>query len=196
MPFQIEYDPANDLLRAHVSGQIGIGERAEMARVLMEQAATRSVHGLLLDFREAQAPTPTQEEAGRFADLYAPLLQAPRRLAYLLRYEHQLDTVVEDVLRARGVVVERFREPEVAIAWLREARPPRHPSQGPGADDPRAPLMRTAVGDEDGPGVLTPDQFAALGELVDALLAADVDAETIRGLVARMAAAMRSGSAP
>lgn len=207
MPFEIKHDRAAGILHARYGGVVDMAQRIALARRVLAEAERTGSYRWLLDFRDAQSLVAEEADVARMADEFSPQLPAGTRMAYLLRYDHQLNAALEDSMRSRGVPVERFHDADAAIAWLQatgdgvEGDDGRDVEPGPGqapapaaTDDPQVDLRHALrlVGEiVEANAPVSPDQFAALGELVQALLEAGLDDAAIRRVCGRMAHAMR-----
>ena len=195
MAFEIVVDTAAQILRARYTGEVGLEERMSLGRRVLEEAERTGIYRILLDFRAAHARVGNTDDVGRMADMVAPSLPSDARLAYLMRYQHQDDEAVGDLVRTRGVEVERFTNPDVALAWLQEDRPGGQPE--PPAGDPEPNRAYRLVADAIDPAIqLSPRQFAALGELAQELLGRGVDDATVRQITLRMSGAMDPRKSP
>lgn len=191
MSFEIVVDTAAHILRARYTGEFGMRDRVVMARQVLETAQRTGIYRWLLDFRQAQSRGADPAEVKDMADEFTPQFPPGVRMAYLLMYDHQLDESLEAVVRSRGVQAERFHGLDAAIAWLQAGDP--EPVEAPeSAGSKRA--FRLADEAIDPAARLSPEQFAAIGELIDALLAKGVDDATVAQLARRMSAAMNTAS--
>lgn len=181
MPLEIVVDTVARILRARYSGEVGMADRQAFARQVLEKAQRTGIYRWLLDFRQAQSRGADPTDVKDMADEFTPQFPPGVRMAYLLRYDHQLDDALESVVRSRGVQVERFHDLDEAVAWL----------QAPMASNRALRLVDEAI---DPAARLSPDQFAAIGELIDALLAEGVDEATVAQLGRRMSAVMNAPS--
>ena len=188
MPFEIVVDAVARILRARYSGEVSLVERAALARRILHEAERTGIYRLLLDFRDAQARGADPAEVGRVADELTSRLSPDARLAYLLRYDHQLDDSLEVAARSRGVRLERFVDMAAAVAWLQadDQSPAAEASGGPDLD--RA--FQLAAEAVDPAARLSPEQLSVLGELVHELLATGMDEANVLRLARRMSAAM------
>lgn len=191
MPCEIVVEEVDRLIHVRYSGEVTLEERLAIARKVLDDVERTGIHGLLLDFRDAQSLGKDPADCTRMADHCTPRLPQDARLAYLLRYDHQLDESLETLMRSRGVQVERFHDAATATAWLQGAEP----ADPVGAGAPPQPELHRAfrlVGEVVDPATpVSPDQFAAIGELVQELLAQGVDEPTVRQLAGRMWSVMR-----
>ena len=184
MPIDIQPDPTLGILRARYSGELDLKARIEHGERLMQEAARTGLWRWLLDFRLAQARSASADDAVRMASHFEPRMPAALRMAYLLRYDHQLDPTVEERMRTFGRRVERFHHPDAAIAWL--IAPDIDPASG---DVPQRPVTDDASDTIGAPG----DAFvAALDQLAADLAAAGLAPAKVQSIVARMAAALRA----
>lgn len=188
MAFQIEVDEGARIVRTRYSGDVTLDERLAVACQALAEAKRIGSHRILLDYRDAQSLSGDPESCQRIADHCTPQLPPDARLAYLLRYDHQLNESLEALVRSRGVQVARFTDAAEAVAWL--TAPGRAESElPPEAELGRAFQLVADVVDPSAP--VSPDQFAAIGELVRDLLAKGVDEPTVRHVAGRMWTAMR-----
>ena len=189
MAFEIVVDTAAQILRARYTGEVGLGERMALGRRVLEEAERTGIYRILLDFRSAHARVGNVDDVGRMADMVAPSLPFDARLAYLMTHQHQVDDAVGELIRTRGVEVERFTDPDVAVAWLQEDRSVAQP-EAP-AHDLEPNRAYRLVADAIDPAVqLSPPQFAALGELAQELLARGIDDAATQRIVGRLSGAM------
>ena len=188
MAFEIVFDPVARVLRARYSGEVTLEERLGLARRILQDAERTGVYRLLLDFRDAQSRGADPQEVGRVADELSARLPGDARIAYLLRYDHQLDDSLEVAVRSRGVRIERFLDMTAAVAWLQQDDPPRGAGEPGDADLDHA--FRLAAESVDPAARLSPEQLSVLGELVHELLATGMDEATILRLARRVSAAM------
>lgn len=193
MPHEFAVEQADRLLLVRYTGEVGVRERQDVIVKLMDQARATGFHRMLIDFRNAHSKPADPRDVLRVVDHYAPRMPVDTRLAYLLRYDHQLDDTFEVFARERGIQVERFTDRGMAMAWLDAA------ASGPAHSGPTRPgpgvahalrLATDAIGDGH---ALRTDQVAAIDALVHVLLATGIDEATIRDLAGRIAAAMAPG---
>lgn len=192
MPHVIEVDAVAEIVRACYSGDVTLDERLEVARRMLGEAQAACFHRLLLDFRNAQSLAGDPEGVRRIADYCMPLMGPNTRLAYLVRYDHQVNETLEHMVHSRGIQVARFKDHRKAIAWLQA--PVLTLAEAPGETPGETELRRTfrVVAEVIDPAApVSPDQLAAIGEMVQALLAKGLDEATVRELAGRMALAMR-----
>lgn len=194
MPLEIVVDTAARILRARYTGEIGVADRHGFARQVLEKAQRTGIYRWLLDFRQAQSRGSAPAEIRRMADEFTPQFPHGVRMAYLLSYDHQLDDSLESIVRSRGVLVERFHDLDAAVAWLQAG----DTDAANAPESPESPAARRAfrLVDEaiDPAARLSPEQFTAIGELIDVLLAAGIDDATVARLARRMSAAMSTPS--
>jgi len=201
MPCDIQVDPVARVVHARYRGEVTLKQRHEMAGQVLARAEAGGFDRVLLDFRAAQSLESDPDATRRIADTYAPRIGPDMRLAYLVRYDYQVDPSVEALGRERGVRVERFNDLDAAMAWLQERDTPVATPEAtgaaaappaPGAADIRR-TMRLAAEIAGAP--LSPEQFAALGGLVHDLLAAGIPEDRVREMAGRLSEAMRQGEA-
>ena len=196
MPCEIEVDKVAGIVHARFSGEVGLDERLAIARKVLDEAARIGIYRLLLDFRDAQSLGSNPQSCKVIADHCTPRLPPDARLAYLLTYDHQLDGTLEALMRARGVLAERFGDIGAAMAWLQAPERVAIDAIGDVDVEAAAPsdLQRAfqVVGEVIDFGTpVSPEQFAAIGGLVHELLAKGMEEATVRGIASRMAAAMQ-----
>lgn len=193
MPYEITVDRDAWVLRVRYTGEITLDERLVIAGQVLGVMQTTGIHGVLLDFRSAQSLGAQPEAVARIVNQCAPHLPADARLAYLVHYDHQVDSSVEDLARSRGYQVDRFHDQQVALAWLQEgfASAPPAWEQAEQGDAPHAVRL---VGELVHP-TMQSDQVSALGDLVHALVASGMDDASVRRVAGRIAMVMRPGTA-
>ncbi|HEU4813723.1 MAG TPA: hypothetical protein VFS99_05795 [Xanthomonadaceae bacterium] len=194
MPFEIVVDEVAGIVRTRYSGEISLDERMAVACQMLVEAERIGAYRLLMDFRDAQSLSGDPESCKLIADHCTPRLPPDARLAYLLRYDHQLDGSLEALVRSRGVRAERFNDANAAMAWLQA--PDQVDFDAIAEADTTVPtnLHRAfqVVGEVIDFGTpVSPDQFAAIGELVHELLATGMDEAAVRGIAGRMAVAIQ-----
>ena len=194
MPFEIAVDTAAGIVQTRYSGEVGLDERLTVACRMLEEAERIGSYRLLMDFRNAQSLSGDPDSCKVIADHCTPRLPSDARLAYLLTYDHQLDSTLESLVRSRGVLAERFSDARAAKAWL--LAPHRIDVDALGDVEVAAPtnLHRAfqVVGEVIDFGTpVSPDQFAAIGGLVHELLATGMDEDAVRAIAGRMAMAMQ-----
>jgi len=189
MSYAFTVDERLGLLRVRYDGEVGMVERGRAVRELMEAAARTGLDRMLIDFRSAHSRPEDPREVMRVVDAYAPQVPAQARLAYVLRYDHQLDEAFEVFARERGVRAERFLDLDAALRWLQE-RSPETPAAEPDAAAAGTGAVLRITTDAIGSRALDGEQVAAIDDLVRATLAAGMDEAGVRALAARIAGAM------
>lgn len=194
MPFRIVVDTSARIVRVRYRGDVSPDDRLVFAEQVMDEADRAGMHRLLLDFRDAQSLGGRDEDFRWVAEVCAARFPPHARLAYVVRYEHQLNERLEALIRARGVQVGRFLDVAKAIAWLQAATLAAvdpAPAAAPARTDP-VRAYRLAVEAAEPASAVSAVQFAAIADLVQVLLAKGLDEATIQQIAGRMASVMRA----
>lgn len=145
MAYEITLDREARILRVRYTGEVSLDERLVIAGQVLGVMQTTGVHRVLLDFRGAQSLGAKPEAVARIVNQCMPHLPADARLAYLVQYDHQVDSSVEDLARSCGYQVDRFHDKEVALAWLQEGSDSVPPDMEPAEQGtPRTPCGSSA----------------------------------------------------
>lgn len=201
MAHEIIVDTDARVLRVRYMGQIGLDERRRIADEALDTAGAAGLHRILLDFRDAHALATDALAADRMVARLAPRI-ACARVAYLVKYDHQVSDVLEELARQRGIAVARFHDLGDAMEWLGGTGP--DPETGDAASPAThdAPATRAlARGDSDVLRLVTrvldpevpvpPATYTAIGQLVQELLDAGVPEPEVLKAAMRMSAAIQ-----
>ena len=202
MPHRITVDPVAGVVHARYLGEVTLEERELIIGAALERSREAGLSRILLDFREAHTAGADEAAYDRVAAYWAPRLMQSR-LACLVTYDHQISNRIEQLVRARGVAVERFHDFDAAMAWLAEpdgdagdaAGPPAAAAQAPPPTDPRRVqrLLREVLD----PALRVPDGVVrAVEQLLRELLEAGLPEEEALAIARRMSLAiLRAASA-
>lgn len=198
------------VLWVNYAGVVTLEQRRQRFRETVERALETDCFRVLADFRRAHA---LEHDPGISTEIAALIAQhvAGRdvRIAWLVRYDHQLDDQVERSIAALGVATGRFQDRDRALAWLQhDGEPPAPVEHAPASRPTRTPATATrgkrAAPKQDAVALvsrlagtkvrLSGAQYAALIQLVEGLAAAGMDEERIEPLARRMLEAMDAGA--
>lgn len=149
MPYDYVVDQERKLLWVRYSGAVTADERRAAAEYVLGQATGPDMRRILLDYRRATSLGMDEASSTTLAQYLADQLGARgARVAWLVNYDHQLDTAVELKTRQLGVANQRFHDFDDAVAWL--TRPDEAPRAAAAAATPQpagTPLaMEIALG--------------------------------------------------
>lgn len=202
MAHEIIVDADARVLRVRYLGQVGLEERRRVAYEALDTATAAGFHRILLDFRDAHALAIDALAADRMVANIAPLIVGAR-IAYLVKYDHQVSDVLEQLGRQRGIAMARFHDMGAALKWLGETGPEPGSTEVPASATDEAPVeqARGARGSRDvlrlvtrvlDPEVpVTPATYTAIGQLVQELLDAGVPEPEVLKAAMRMSAAIQ-----
>lgn len=203
MAHEIIVDTDARVLRVRYRGQIGLEERRRIGYEAVDAANAAKLRRILLDFRDAHALAADAVATERMVARLAPGI-ACARVAYLVKYDHQVSDMLEQLARHQGIAVARFHDLGAAMQWLGETGPE------PRADDGAATATADAIAghgrtrdDSDvrrlvsralDPEVpVPPATYTVIGQLVQELLDAGVPEPEVVKAAMRMSAAIQQG---
>lgn len=124
MPYDVVIDQERQMLWVRYSGTVTVAERHAAAENVLGQGGGPEVRRFLLDYRRATSSSTDEASGEALADYVVGRLGKPgARVAWLVTYDHQLDPMVEEKMRKRGIANERFRDMDEAVAWLLQPEP-------------------------------------------------------------------------
>lgn len=122
MAYEFVVDQDRKILWVRYSGAVTVAERQAAAEHILGEATSPELHRVLLDYRRATSFA-TDEDSSRKLALYLGTMLGGRdaRVAWLVNYDHQLDSAVEQLTREHGIENRRFRDHDEAVAWLMQS---------------------------------------------------------------------------
>jgi hypothetical protein len=110
------------VLWVNYAGVVTLEQRRQRFRETVERALETDCFRVLADFRRAHA---LEHDPGISTEIAALIAEhvAGRdvRIAWLVRYDHQLDDQLERSIAALGVATGRFQDRDRALAWLQRS---------------------------------------------------------------------------
>jgi hypothetical protein len=121
MPYDYVVDQERKILWVRYSGAVTADERRAAAEYVLGEATGPEMRRILLDYRRATSLGMDEASSTHLARYLAGQLGARgARVAWLVKYDHQLDTTVEHKARELGVDNQRFQDFDEAVAWLQQ----------------------------------------------------------------------------
>lgn len=188
------------VLWVRYSGVVTLEQRRLMFQEALKRALAADCFRVLVDFRAAHALQHDERASNEIASSVAGHVTGRDvRIAWLVRYDHQLDDLVERNIARLGVATARFQDHDKALAWLRA------PKAAPVDDAALRPAPRKQAAAKKHDAVelvarlagararLSGAQYAAVVRLVEDLEASGLDEARIKPLAKRMLDAMDPG---
>ena len=196
MAYDITLERDGRILWVRYSGQMDINERRAAAEGVLERAAHAGIGRFLLDYRQATCLVGDEAASQALATYLADKLgHRNARVAWLVTYDHQLSTSVEDLTRSFGIANKRFNDLDAAFAWLDQAD-----IEELGAPPATASPVRRALAlamQASGPqDPMAPARFAAIVQLVQELLDAGMEEAIALDAARRMFEVVRTTPPP
>ena len=161
MPYDFVVDQERQMLWVRYSGMVTVAERQAAAEHVLGEATSPDIRRILLDYRRATSFATDETSGTALAEYLAGMLaRRGARVAWLVNYDHQLDPIVEDKTRQRGVANERFHDFEEAVAWLQRPERVAEPAAGADARGAKAEPAGTPLAMEMALGTSHPDRRA------------------------------------
>ena len=122
MPYDYVVDQERKILWVRYSGAVTADERRAAAEYVLGQATGPDMRRILLDYRRATSLGMDDASSTNLAQYLADQLgERGARVAWLVNYDHQLDTAVEHKTRELGIANQRFHDFDEAAAWLQQS---------------------------------------------------------------------------
>ena len=137
MPYDFVIDQPRQILWVRYSGTVTPTDRRAAAQDALSQPSGRDLRRFLLDYRRGTSLGMDATASTALAEyLIANLGDRDARVAWLVTYDHQLDSVVEAKSLEGGIATRRFHDFDEAVAWLQEAAVPAAPANANSAAEP------------------------------------------------------------